>query len=133
MVDGVGPEQVRVMEGRLVARDDLEPSFKTAFHLASTEARLALERRDWHAAMDIEPELTALTAANPTGTVLAGHALSTLVNAGAALGVVVGIHLFAPRKSSDEGNPQAVAAPRREGQDVASRPRPRGRGTTART
>jgi hypothetical protein len=37
------------------------------------------------AAMDIEPELTALTAANPTGTVLAGHAVSTLVNAGAAL------------------------------------------------
>ena len=37
------------------------------------------------AAMDIEPELTALTAANPTGTVLAGHALSTVVNAGAAL------------------------------------------------
>ena len=39
------------------------------------------------AAMDIEPELTALTAANPTGTVLAGHAVSTVVNAGAALTV----------------------------------------------
>jgi hypothetical protein len=37
------------------------------------------------AAMDIGPELTALTAANPTGAVLAGHAVSTLVNAGAAL------------------------------------------------
>ena len=37
------------------------------------------------AAMDIEPELTALTAANPAGTVLAGHALTTRVNAGAAL------------------------------------------------
>lgn len=39
------------------------------------------------AAMDIEPELTALTAANPAGTVLAGHAVSTVINAGAALTV----------------------------------------------
>ena len=39
------------------------------------------------AATDIEPELTALTAANPTAAVLAAHALTTLVNAGAALTV----------------------------------------------
>lgn len=32
---------------------DLQPSFKTAFHLASTAARFALERRDWPAAADL--------------------------------------------------------------------------------
>ena len=52
--------------------------------VATTQASIAQLGADI-AAMDIEPELTALTAANPTGTVLAGHALSTLVNAGAAL------------------------------------------------
>lgn len=31
----------------------LEPSFKTAFHLASTQARFALERRDWHHAAQL--------------------------------------------------------------------------------
>ena len=33
----------------------LEPSFKTAFHLASTQSRCALERRDWKAALAITP------------------------------------------------------------------------------
>jgi hypothetical protein len=33
----------------------LEPSFKTAFHLSSTRARYALERRDWKAAAAIVP------------------------------------------------------------------------------
>ncbi|RYD16038.1 MAG: hypothetical protein EOP90_04345 [Lysobacteraceae bacterium] len=40
---------------RLQATARLEPSFKTAFHLASTQARLALERRDWDAAAAITP------------------------------------------------------------------------------
>jgi tetratricopeptide (TPR) repeat protein len=33
----------------------LEPTFKTAFHLASTQARYALERRDWKEAMSLLP------------------------------------------------------------------------------
>ncbi len=33
----------------------LQPSFKTAFHLASTEARYALERQDWERAAAIRP------------------------------------------------------------------------------
>ena len=40
---------------RLQATARLEPSFKTAFHLASTQARLVLERRDWDAAAAIVP------------------------------------------------------------------------------
>ena len=32
---------------RLAATERLEPSFKTAFHIASTRARYALERQDW--------------------------------------------------------------------------------------
>jgi hypothetical protein len=39
----------------LQAVPNLEPSFKTAFHLASTQARAALERRDWAAASAIVP------------------------------------------------------------------------------
>ncbi|MDX1579138.1 MAG: hypothetical protein R3266_11670, partial [Gemmatimonadota bacterium] len=34
---------------------DLQPSFKTAFHLASTAARFALERRDWQEAAELAP------------------------------------------------------------------------------
>ena len=33
----------------------LEPSFKTAFHIASSQARLAIERRDWNAAAALVP------------------------------------------------------------------------------
>jgi tetratricopeptide (TPR) repeat protein len=40
---------------RLRGTPNLEPSFKTAFHLASTRARYALERRDWQAAYGIVP------------------------------------------------------------------------------
>lgn len=36
---------------RLRATTQLEPTFKTAFHLASTQARYALERRNWNEAM----------------------------------------------------------------------------------
>lgn len=40
---------------RLHATPRLEPSFKTAFHLSSTAARHALERRDWPAAAALPP------------------------------------------------------------------------------
>ena len=40
---------------RLRGTANLEPTFKTAFHLASTQARYALERRDWAAAAAIRP------------------------------------------------------------------------------
>lgn len=40
---------------RLHTTDRLQPSFKTAFHLASTSARFALERGDWQAAAVLEP------------------------------------------------------------------------------
>lgn len=40
---------------RLQGTPRMEPTFKTAFHLASTQTRYALERRDWSAALKIEP------------------------------------------------------------------------------
>jgi tetratricopeptide (TPR) repeat protein len=40
---------------RLQSTPRMEPTFKTAFHLASTQTRYALERRDWNAALKIEP------------------------------------------------------------------------------
>jgi tetratricopeptide (TPR) repeat protein len=40
---------------RLQATDRLEPTFKTAFHLASTKARYALERHDWNEAAQVTP------------------------------------------------------------------------------
>jgi tetratricopeptide (TPR) repeat protein len=40
---------------RLRATDRLQPSFKTAFHLASTQARYALERRAWNEAVSLTP------------------------------------------------------------------------------
>ena len=40
---------------RLRSTGNLEPTFKTAFHLVSTQARYALERRDWKAAMEVIP------------------------------------------------------------------------------
>jgi tetratricopeptide (TPR) repeat protein len=40
---------------RLEATERLEPTFKTAFHLASSRARYALERRDWRLATGIVP------------------------------------------------------------------------------
>jgi tetratricopeptide (TPR) repeat protein len=40
---------------RLRSTPHLEPTFKTAFHLASTQSRYALERRDWKTAAAIEP------------------------------------------------------------------------------
>lgn len=49
--DGKAIEQTT----RLRATAHLEPTFKTAFHLASTQARYALERRDWNEASSIVP------------------------------------------------------------------------------
>ena len=48
--DSAGAQLERL---RTTAR--LEPSFKTAFHLSSTQARFALERRDWAEAARIVP------------------------------------------------------------------------------
>lgn len=39
--------------GRLLATGNLEPTFKTAFHLASTQARYALERHAWSEAASL--------------------------------------------------------------------------------
>jgi tetratricopeptide (TPR) repeat protein len=46
-------EEAAIQLKRLRGTPHLEPSFKTAFHLASTQARYALERRDWRAAVAI--------------------------------------------------------------------------------
>lgn len=46
-------ESAREQLKRLLSTRDLEPSFKTAFHLASTQARFALERRAWDEAANI--------------------------------------------------------------------------------
>lgn len=40
---------------RLLGTARLEPTFKTAFHLTSTQARYALERRAWREAMSLVP------------------------------------------------------------------------------
>jgi tetratricopeptide (TPR) repeat protein len=40
---------------RLLTTENLEPTFKTAFHLASTQARYALERRAWSEAAALAP------------------------------------------------------------------------------
>lgn len=47
---------------RLRGTERLEPTFKTAFHLASTQARYALERRDWREAAAIVPRKPASLA-----------------------------------------------------------------------
>lgn len=54
--DDKAAEQIK----RLREKPALEPSFKTAFHLSSTQARYALERRKWNEAL----ELQARTPAN---------------------------------------------------------------------
>lgn len=46
-------DQAALQLARLRATPHLEPTFKTAFHFASTQARDALERRDWRAAAAI--------------------------------------------------------------------------------
>jgi tetratricopeptide (TPR) repeat protein len=47
--------QAAAQRDRLWSTEHLQPSFKSAFHLASTQARYVLERRDWKAAAAIEP------------------------------------------------------------------------------
>jgi tetratricopeptide (TPR) repeat protein len=44
---------------RLLATRNLEPTFKTAFHLASTQARYALERHAWSEAVALVPRSPA--------------------------------------------------------------------------
>jgi tetratricopeptide (TPR) repeat protein len=44
---------------RLRTKARLEPTFKTAFHLASTQARYALERHAWNEAMSLIPRVPA--------------------------------------------------------------------------
>ena len=46
-------DAARAQLDRLLATERLEPSFKTAFHISSTQARYALERQDWEAAVNI--------------------------------------------------------------------------------
>jgi tetratricopeptide (TPR) repeat protein len=48
-------DKAAVELARLRETVGLQPSFKTAFHLASTQARYALERRDWSEAAAIVP------------------------------------------------------------------------------
>jgi tetratricopeptide (TPR) repeat protein len=47
---------------RLLATQHLQPSFKTAFHLASVQARIPLETGDWKAAAAIAPRTPAWVA-----------------------------------------------------------------------
>jgi tetratricopeptide (TPR) repeat protein len=44
---------------RLRNTPSIEPTFKTAFHLASTQARYALERRDWSRSAALVPRMPA--------------------------------------------------------------------------
>ncbi|HLX28622.1 MAG TPA: hypothetical protein VKV24_09075 [Casimicrobiaceae bacterium] len=44
---------------RLRNTPSIEPSFKTAFHLASTQARYALERREWGRSAALVPRMPA--------------------------------------------------------------------------
>jgi tetratricopeptide (TPR) repeat protein len=52
-------DQAATQLKRLRGTEHLEPTFKTAFHLASTQARYALERRAWDEAMAIVPRQPA--------------------------------------------------------------------------
>ena len=48
-------DEADVQLRRLLATSHLQPTFKTAFHLASTQARYALERRAWSEAVALQP------------------------------------------------------------------------------
>jgi len=52
-------EDARAQLKRLQSTDRLEPTFKTAFHIASTQARFALERRAWTEAAAVVPRVPA--------------------------------------------------------------------------
>jgi len=53
-------DEAGVQLRRLLATRNLEPTFKTAFHLASTQARYALERHAWSDAVALEPRAPAM-------------------------------------------------------------------------
>jgi tetratricopeptide (TPR) repeat protein len=55
-MDDEAHSQVR----RLLTTRNLEPTFKTAFHLASTQARYALERHAWSEAVALQPREPAI-------------------------------------------------------------------------
>jgi len=48
-------DEAAVQLRRLLGTANLQPTFKTAFHLASTQARYALERRAWSEAVALQP------------------------------------------------------------------------------
>ena len=52
-------EQAAAQLKRLLETEHLEPTFKVAFHLSSTQARYALERRAWNEAISIVPRQPA--------------------------------------------------------------------------
>lgn len=52
-------DQAAAQLRRLLGTPALEPTFKTAFHIASTQSRYALERRDWDAAAALPPHASA--------------------------------------------------------------------------
>lgn len=52
-------EQAATQLARLQRTAALEPTFKTAFHLASTQARYSLERRQWSEARALRPRTPA--------------------------------------------------------------------------
>jgi tetratricopeptide (TPR) repeat protein len=54
--DAAAADHVRTLQ----ATGKLEPSFKTAFHLESTQARLLLERHDWVQAAALQPRRSTL-------------------------------------------------------------------------
>jgi len=49
----------KAQRDRLLSTQHLQPSFKTAFHLASVQARIPLETRDWKAAAALQPRTPA--------------------------------------------------------------------------
>lgn len=49
----------KAQRDRLLATQHLQPSFKTAFHLASVQARIPLETHDWKAAAALRPRTPA--------------------------------------------------------------------------
>lgn len=55
-------DEARAQIGRLEQTPQLEPSFKTAFHLASTRARFALERQAWEEAAALAVRVPATLA-----------------------------------------------------------------------
>jgi tetratricopeptide (TPR) repeat protein len=51
--------RAKAQRDRLLSTKHLQPSFKTAFHLASVQARIPLETHDWKAAAALVPRMPA--------------------------------------------------------------------------